>query len=282
MNGGSIPPSRSPKMAITMRPTLLAAALLIVTVPAMGADGPGSGSWDRFGVGSWVVFQRTTEAPGEKTDDHVKLMIIDQERGRPVLGLAQMVNGRFETRFRTGRHVAAVTANQLGMHREDRGMSKIRIDDTAYHVRRERYATRQESLDLERTLTLWRSSEAHVPSRDLVVDRGANIVLGGDVLRAEYVVRLDDRTTTYTVRITELASPVSIDDRALSCAVEVGTASVDDRGETMKVESRRYLSGEVPGHVVSMHTTVRTDELRFVESQQATAFHATPPDPADR
>ena len=265
-----------------MRPTLLAAALLSVTAPATGTDGPGSGSWDRFGVGSWVIFHQTTEASSEKTDDHVKLMIVDRERGRPVLGLARMIDGHFETRFRTGRHVPAVTAEQLGMQYENRGKARIRIGGNAYHVHRERYTTRQDTLDLERTLTLWRSPEAHVPSRDLVVDRGANIVLGGDVLRADYVVRLDDRITTYTVRITELASPLSIGQRRLSCAVEVGTASVDDRGRTMEVESRRHLSPDIPGHVVSIETTVRADALSFVERQLATAFHAAPSDPSNR
>lgn len=230
--------------------------------------------WDHFGIGSWVILEKTSSTPESKSQTRDKVMIVDRATGQPALGVARQINGGFEPRFRPGRHVSAVTPEQLGMRRQFRRNAKVTIDDGRHRVRLERYTLRHAGLSLRRTLTLWRSADLRVPYRSLVVDRGANIALDPDVLRAEYIVELGSRTTSYNVRISQLSATVEVGDHSVTCAVEESVDTVDDRGEQLHVASTRHLSWDVPGHVVRMQTTVTTDGDPFVVTQRAEGFHA--------
>ena len=249
---------------------------------AAGTDATASATaqspWSGFGVGSWVVIQTRTTSAQASEQRRRKMIIVDNDPTRPLVGVASEVQGRFESPFRTGRQVAGFLPHQLGLTLASTGSATQRIDGRSHRCITRLYRLIDRRNGLERTLKLWHAREIRVPYREIIVDRGANVALAHDVVRAAYTVRIGGRTKRYELQMTGQAETVQVGPQLLRCTLERATAELREGKDHTVVESQRWLSDSVPGHIVLLRGSVRINQVTVQKEQRVESFHVTAPE----
>ncbi len=257
-----------------MRTYLPILSFLLVVLPLPSSDAAQSefSPWANFGVGSWVVVHTTMSGPKQSTEQRLKMIIVRKKEGRPVVGVARQINGKFEPRFRTGQQVMGFSPRKLGMAQVKTTGGRHTIDGRRYDCTVKTYHVEDAAHQLSRTLKLWYARGVQLPYREIIVDQGANVALAGDVVKAEYEVKLAKRSTSYSLEVTSLNDPLNVGSDRLQCAVEKGTAQRTEDDQHSKIKSQRWISDRVPGHVVQMRGTVDVNGAKFEKTQRVEAF----------
>lgn len=261
-------------------PRYFVPALCVCLLTGPGTAGPVETTtppnpWVQFPIGSWLVIRTKTTSGGQTAGQRVKLTIVGMEKNRPVVGMAREINGQFQTPFRAGRQVNGFWPSQLGMRLRTTESSSHTIDGRPYHCTVEKYEVEDPPHRLIRNLTLWRARQIVVPYREIVVDRGANVALMSDVVKAEYRVAVGPRTTTYKLEVLHQDEPLTIGGRTVKCTLEKADAVVEGNNERISIETERWLSSLVPGHVVKTRGVVHTPRGVVEKEQWVEAFGVT-------
>ncbi len=249
----------------------LCVLLLAAAGQARSVRRPG-GLWDNFEAGSWVVTHTKTTTPDKTDEQRIKMTIVHKTDDRPFVLVAREVNGTFANLGQPKRQIPGFGPDQLGMTHDKAGSDRLTIEGTNHDCRTDLYRSHDRKRDLTRKLKLWRSASVTVPEREIIVDRGANVALGPHVVRAEYTVTLGRRTTSYHLELTSVATPVEVGTKTLRCIVEKGTADVRDGQERSTVRTQRWLSREVPGHIVMTHGTYEGEDARVQKVERVESF----------
>lgn len=129
--------------------------------------------------------------------------------------------------------------------------------------------------DETRTAILWLVEGVSIPAREM----GAS-ALPSNAVRALRVEKQRSRTFTSRVDVLELSAPIEAAGRRFDCVLESSSSTDEGATSTILRSKRRWLSAEVPGHVVRQdrqctdnpwavpHDYVGRDELK--------AFHISP------
>lgn len=233
---------------------------------------PPGGLWDNFGVGSWVIIHSRTTAADQIDEQRVKMTLVQKSDDRPFVSIARKVNGAFTNLGRPRRQIRGFHPDELGMTPSKMQTGRVTIDGTRHECRIESFKGHDRKRGLSRKLKLWRVASVAVPYREIIVDRGANVALGPHVVRSEYTVTLGRRTTSYRLELTSIATPVEITARTLQCFLEKGTAKIRDGQERSNVQTQRWLSSEVPGHVVMSRSTYDADDIKLQKVERVESF----------
>jgi hypothetical protein len=124
-------------------------------------------------------------------------------------------------------------------------------------------------------LTLWRAKDESVRTgyRELGA-MGPNLLLAPDVVRAEYQVEEKKRSAKYTLQVVSLGEKVTVGKKQISCAVETVEMDRSDGIDTGAI--KRWLSPEVPGHIVKMQVTLGKAGKEGTGESAVTDFEAKP------
>ena len=259
----------------TARRTYPVALVALLAAGAHASQAPVS-PWAGFGVGSWVVVHTKTTGPEQSTEQRLKMIIVRKRKGWPEVGVAQQIGGQFESRFRTGRQVIGFGPSQLGMKLVDSKAGHHVIDGERHACTVETHRVNDRKRRVARTLKLWQAKDVQVPYREIIVDRGANVALGANVVKAVYEVRSGESTTSYELEVTKLDDPVLVGGERLPCTVEQGTARTEQGAERRVVQTQRWLSARIPGHVVKLEGSFKVDGAEFRKMQHVESFQVKP------
>ena len=212
-----------------------------------------------------------TEGPDIDEQRRVKMVIVKKSNGQPVVDVSREVNGTFEPNMRTGRQVAGFWPDQFHMKLAAEGRERVKIGRRTFDCTTRKYRVKEPKQGIFRELKLWHAPDVTLPYREIIVDQGANVALDSDIVRAKYTVKLGNRTTSYDLRIMSLSRRMRVADKMLECVVERCRAEVKDPDQPSTVNSERWLSQLVPGHVVKMEGTAKIDgaEIRKIETVES-------------
>ena len=99
--------------------------------------------------------------------------------------------------------------------------------------------------DVTRTAILWLVDGVRVPARDMDF-----LALPANAVRALRVDTNRGRTYTSRIDVLELSAPIEAAGLRFDCVLESSTSTDEGPNSTILRSKRRWLSAEVPGHVV--------------------------------
>jgi hypothetical protein len=130
--------------------------------------------------------------------------------------------------------------------------------------------------DDTRTGILWLVDGVRIPARDMDLR-----ALPSNAVRALRVERRRDRTYTSRVDVLELRAPIEAAGRRFDCVLESSTSTSEGPDSTVLRSKRRWLSAEVPGHVVRQDRQCTDNPWAYPHDylvrDELTAFHVERP-----
>ncbi|HEX7896684.1 MAG TPA: hypothetical protein VF950_02930 [Planctomycetota bacterium] len=103
--------------------------------------------------------------------------------------------------------------------------------------------------DETRHATLWIVEGVAIPARDMATG-GRWVAVPSDAVRALRVEKKASATFTSKLDVLELSAPIEAAGRRFDCVLESTSSTYERPESTILRANRRWLSAEIPGHVV--------------------------------
>jgi hypothetical protein len=255
-----------------------------------GDDGSVRDPWQGFPVGSWIIESEIVKQGDQvKQTRREKSLRIQGAGGLPtppdriVRSIRPEQDGEFRDTGRLSLHVpGAVPAAMEGAKLIAMRSETLEIDGESYECDVKTWrVTGGRQRAIEAKYTLWQTRALDIPYRE-VSSQGPDLAMSGDVLRAEVEIQGPDYTEAGFLQIKSMRDERKVGMKSVVCIREEGRFETEARGRRVGLSLTRWISSDVPGHVVLSVTEGSLDGERIERRREVIEFHVADESPPDR
>lgn len=226
--------------------------------------------WGGFGPGSYAIRRTKRTDDGRATERVEKWIIGSLDKGLPAVETFVKSGERWVRGQADVPHPApmlpteGLTAGTARTEEIELGGRKLRCTITEYSAG----DGRKSMLARGR---MWTCAELKAPYRELEKD-GQDLALMPDLLRLEMSLEFGRDRFSYETRIAGAGEKVKVGDHEVLCVLEEVTLEERRHPITEKWTAKRWLSGEVPGHVVKLSLSGTLRDKPFAVEQDVVEY----------